>query len=490
MRRFFFVFLAVLPFFCSCVAEMEKVDELPPVFPDCVDVTIPYNIAPLDFAFNDFSNPERCSRMLVVVADWNGRKLMTVRGRTARFPLGKWRRILEANKGSYLNFGVAMKIDGSWKLFKSFRMNVSWDPIDYAVTYRKIMPGYQAFGPMGIYERELSSFEERPLLETAAVDANCMNCHTANMTDPSSFSTHIRGSHSATILNYKGDIQCLDTKTDATGGNFVYPYWHPSGEYIAYSVNTTRQSFYSASDRRIEVYDEASDVIVYHPASRQIITSPLLMRKDKFETYPAFSPDGRTLYFCCADSVASMPAGRERLKYSLCCIAFDPERGEFGERVDTLLSGPRLNRSFATPRPSYDGSYLMVAVADFGTFHIWHKESDLWMLNLEMGCAVPVKPCNSDESESFHNWSSNSRWVLFVSRRFDGLYSRIFISHVDESGLCSKPFLLPQRNPAEAHLTSVYSYNVPDFASAPADYRLRRTLPALLSPSRQAVSLR
>lgn len=69
MRRFFFVFLAVLPFFCSCVAEMEKVDELPPVFPDCVDVTIPYNIAPLDFAFNDFSNPERCSRMLVVVAD-------------------------------------------------------------------------------------------------------------------------------------------------------------------------------------------------------------------------------------------------------------------------------------------------------------------------------------------------------------------------------------------------------------------------------------
>ena len=80
--------------------------------------------------------------------------------------------------------------------------------------------------------------------------------------------------------------------------------------------------------------------------------------------------------------------------------------------------------------------------------------------------------------------------MLFVSRRFDGLYSRIFISHVDESGLCSKPFLLPQRNPAEAHLTSVYSYNVPDFASAPADYRLRRTLPALLSPSRQAVSLR
>ena len=55
-----------------------------------------------------------------------------------------------------------------------------------------------------------------------------------------------------------------------------------------------------------------------------------------------------------------------------------------------------------------------------------------------------LDPLNSKEAESYHSWSSNSRWVVFSSRRIDGLYTRPFIANIDENGKASKPFLLPQ----------------------------------------------
>ena len=74
---------------------------------------------------------------------------------------------------------------------------------------------------------------------------------------------------------------------------------------------------------------------------------------------------------------------------------------------------------------------------------------------------------NSDDTESFHNWSSNSRWFVFSSRRGDGLYTRLYLASMDENGKISKPFLLPQEDPETYYDRSVYSYNVPDFVNAP-----------------------
>ena len=48
-------------------------------------------------------------------------------------------------------------------------MYVSPHPIDYGVVYRKLAPGYEVYSKMGIYERDLASFEERHLLENIDV---------------------------------------------------------------------------------------------------------------------------------------------------------------------------------------------------------------------------------------------------------------------------------------------------------------------------------
>ena len=73
----------------------------------------------------------------------------------------------------------------------------------------------------------------------------------------------------------------------------------------------------------------------------------------------------------------------------------------------------------------------------------------------------------SPDTESFHNWSSNSRWLVFSSRRDDGQFTRLYFSHIDGDGNASKAFMLPQKNPAEYYGTLFMSYNVPDFITAP-----------------------
>jgi len=54
---------------------------------------------------------------------------------------------------------------------------------------------------------------------------------------------------------------------------------------------------------------------------------------------------------------------------------------------------------------------------------------------------------NSDESESYISWSSNSKWFVFSSRRLDGITSKPFICSIDSMGNTSKPFILPQEDP-------------------------------------------
>ena len=70
---------------------------------------------------------------------------------------------------------------------------------------------------------------------------------------------------------------------------------------------------------------------------------------------------------------------------------------------------------------------------------------------------------NSDDAESYHSWSGNGRWMVVSSRRDDGLYTRPYISYVDENGVASKPFLLPQKNPKKYYDSQMFSYNIPEF---------------------------
>ena len=425
-----------------------------PIWPDYMDVTVPVGIAPLNFCYTSPDGP------VPVTTFSYGDISISIKGREVVWKDREWKKLLEAAEGE----DITVK---STILPEPWTIHVSADEIDYGINYRLIAPGYEVYSKMGIYERSLSDYKEKALIENTQFDG-CVNCHSYNRGNPEDYSLHIRGAHGATLLNIKGTMDAYNTKTDNTLGFCVYPYWHPSGEYIAYSTNNTRQGFHVLSDKLIEVFDLDSDLQVYDIDDNTLITSPSVKEQDVWETFPAFSADGRTLYFCAA-APRPIPSETDQIRYNLCSVDFDPATGNIGSEIDTLIFAEGMGKSVSFPKPSYDGKFIVYTLSEYGNFSIWHHEADLWILDLETGQSRPLEKANSNDTESYHSWSSNSRWLLFSSRRDDGLYTRPYFTHIDENGQESKPFMLPQKHPLHYYNYLNRSYNVPEFVTGPVE---------------------
>ena len=462
IKRFIYICLSLcLLVGCSSLPVNPTISEdYPPIFPDYVGVTIPDGIAPLNF---DIKGMEAAEVMDVMVKGSRGGK-MHVNGKYARFDIEDWHALLHQNVGDSIQLTVSIRKDGDWIQYKPFSIYVSEDALsEFGLTYRRIPPGYDAYGTMGLYQRDLSNFEETALVQNDAIDQNCVNCHTSNRGNGEQFTFHVRGKYGATIVGNDGKMDVLAPQNQDLGGGLVYPFWHPSGDYIAYSTNETHQNFHQLRDLRVEVYDLKSDIIIYKSSTHEILLDSLLANPDVMENYPVFSPDGEWLYYTAAQRIDTVWKNYPEVKYNICRIRFDANTGQLGDSIETVVDAQSIGKSANMPRISFDGRFLLYTLSDYGCFPIWHPESDLWMKDLETGETYPLAEANSSDSESFHNWSLNSRWIVFTSRRDDGLYTNLYLAHVDEKGRVSKAFCLPQKNPKEYYVETIYSFNTPDF---------------------------
>ena len=489
MEKILYTLLSLL-LFSACATETvsnaKQENVLPDIYPDYLGVTIPVNVAPLNFNLTD----EKALRIDALITDRHGHNLHSQGEETVDFDLDDWHTLLTQNRGDSLIVTVSAKYADGWHTYLPFPIYVSPDSIDSGICYRLIAPGYEVWSKMGIYERDLSSFDERPLIENTQFEG-CVNCHSFNRGNPADLSLHIRGPHGATLLRQNGgSLAAYNTKTDQTLGFCVYPYWHPSGRYIAYSTNATSQLFHNADPNRIEVFDTASDLQVYDVEKNELLLSPIIKQDSVYETFPVFSADGRSLYFCAANAIPEGSHQLDSIHYNLCRIDFDPATGNFGSRIDTIVNAKALNKSVSFPRPSYDGRFLCYTLADYGQFSIWHHEADLYLLDLTTGESRPMTGANSEDTESFHNWSTNSRWLVLSSRRDDGLFTRPYFCHVDGKGIVTKAFMLPQRNPRRFYRNRFLSFNVPDFIIRPTCFDGRQASRIINDKSRKDFGVR
>lgn len=422
----FLLAAALLGASCTRVHFTSSPD-LPEIFPDYVGVTVPASMTDLPFRMADGREMTRTIER---------------RGDTLFVSVKAW------VKGS--SEGVA---------YAPFPVYVSRDPIDPYLAYRLIEPGYESWKDMGLYSRELASFKEKAIVHNSATGGGCVNCHSFAGGSPDKMLFHARGKGGGTVFKDGSDLRLLNLTTIGPHKQGVYPAWHPSGDYIVFSTNGTQQSFPLMGSQPIEVYDTFSDILLMDVKTDSVSTYDPLFGMDELETFPAWSPDGTLLYYCSAPQVDSVALNRAKIRYALKAVPFAD--GAFTGEPRTVFSSDSLSISF----PRVNGKWLLFTASAYGTFPIWHKEADLWLLDLEDGSVRRLDEINSADTESYHSWSSNGKWIVFSSRRIDGRYTRLFLSHFDGEGHFSKPFLLPQKDP-EHNTLRLKSYNVPEFVSS------------------------
>ena len=487
-NRRWILWLVVAWVFVGCTSKPDNavvVDALPEIYPDYVDVTIPAGIAPLCFSMAD----EGVGQIYVCVCGSKGGEL-TAAGTWADFDLDDWHALTEQNQGGQLSVSVsALGKDGRWRQYNDFTIHVSKYPLDdWGLTYRRIKPGYEVGGDIGIYQRDIHSFAEYAILTETAVPGRCMNCHTANRCDASLFTSQIRGEGGGTLIQCDGRQQWYDTKTDPTKAAGSYAYWHPDGRYCAYAANSVHQAFFTGTGQRIEVYHRFSNIIVLDTETNELILAPQLQTQD-LEIFPAFSPDGQWLYYSTSKN-CRVPAEYEQVKCSICRTAFHAADGTFGETVDTLINGPATGKSYTLVRPSYDGRWLMYCQSSRSNFPVAQNDADLCLMDLQTGETRLLDEVNSPQTESYHNWSTDSHWFVFCSKREDGMYAQLFLASIDGQGRVTKPFLLPQRNPRKFYAGMMDSYNVPDFTRQRVEFDAHEAYRKVFDNERKQVSIR
>ncbi|MBQ7420234.1 MAG: PD40 domain-containing protein [Prevotella sp.] len=435
--------------------DVVKTAILPPIYPDYVDVTIPENIAPLNFLVRDD---------IEAVQVKAGDLIVNAKGNEVVFDEDDWHELLAANR--QVEVTVTTLKDGKWTEYRSFCWEVVTDRVDPFLTYRLIEPDYEIWNNLQIIQRCVENFDEKALCDYHLADNQCMNCHATAGQNPQLSMMYVRGPKGGAILNQNGTLRKLAIKTDDMVSGSVYYGFSPSGRYITFSTNIIIPAFHSRAGKRLEVFDSKSDVYVADLQENRIIRSPLLSDSLTFETFPTFSPDGKYIYYCAAAHV-QLPLELKQLQYDLVRIPFDEKTGSIGNKVDTVSSAATPSQqgkhSVCHPRISPDGRYLVYTVADYGTFPIWHQEADLQMMDLKTGRIDTMAVVNSDRSDTYHAWSSNSRWLVFASKRDDGLYGKPYFCYIDRNGKPHKPFVLPQQSPT-CYDHILKSFNAPELS--------------------------
>lgn len=510
----------------SVPASFSEVDSQPTLYPDYNGVTVPSNIAPLNFAIED-EGDEYVTRFKVGAQEW------VVGGQSVVIDANDWHDMKQAALASQAAISVEVFVEkgGQWSHLMPFAIKVSADEIDPYISYRLIAPSYVTYENLTINQRNLENFDETliygNMINTTEKDGQCINCHSYQNYDPNTLQFHVRQHKGGTVICHDGQIEKIDMKVEGSVSAGVYPTWHPTLPLIAYSTNHTGQTFHTYDVQKIEVQDTYSDLILYDVKAHEVM--PLERDTNDLDCFPFWDPAGKYLYYCSAhyeqqDSTTTkeldLITHYEDVHYNLYRRSFDASKRSFGPR-ELVFDADTCSATL--PRISPDGRYLMFTLADFGVFHIWHNTSELYMIdlqksnfggaqagnqaqagkqdqadkqnqagnqpqasgknaNLSVRCLTEL---NSPDVESYHSWSSNGKWVIFSSRRYDGNFTRPFIAHFNEDGTFDRPFELPQSDP-RYHQQFLRSYNIPEFMKGPVTVRPQELAKVILGDSIKA----
>ncbi|MGC9329380.1 MAG: TolB family protein, partial [Candidatus Hinthialibacter sp.] len=331
--------------------------------------------------------------------------------------------------------------------------SISPDAADNYIVYRLVEPPFSSFKTPNVYIRDIREDEPKEFL--SARRQYCLNCHTfsSKQGNQGKLAMQVRcmvsTQHKLSVYVALFDIdQRVGYKVQLPFEIQMSTYmaWSPDGEQLAYSANQKVAAMKPITYETQLAGMATSDLAIYDVPTNETWLVPGACDPNQLEVYPCWTPDMKSMLF------ARGPVGLHpsHIKYDLYQINLE------GDPSPRPVEGASDNgRSNYFPRFSPDGRWLSFCQCDGGD--LIRSSSDLCLMAGDLQGPSRRLECNADwAADSWHSWSSNSRWIVFASKRGSGIYAYLYLTYIDENGRASPAISLPMIDRPYA------SYNIPE----------------------------
>lgn len=249
----------------------------------------------------------------------------------------------------------------------------------------------------------------------------------------------------------------------------------PTGRYVISTVKD-RSVFVAMPDLMISqlFFPIKGILVVYDRETGEFFSLPGADDPDYVQTNPVWSPDGQEIVFARTKAYRS-----ERLEQQNSALLDEKDVPEFtvdgkpfrydlyripwndgkGGEATPLVGASDNEMSNYFPKYSPDGKWIVYTRSD--NYMLLRPDSELYIVPAAGGEARRLQH-NTPRMNSWHSWSSNSRWLVFSSKA-NGPYTQLWLTHIDEDGNDTPPVLL------ERFTAPDRAANIPEFVNLRGD---------------------
>jgi tetratricopeptide (TPR) repeat protein len=345
--------------------------------------------------------------------------------------------------------------------------NFSKDSVGADIFYRSVtLPFSHAvknLNELEWYIGSVSGGKPKKMLDNMPV---CANCHSFNA-DGSKLAMDVdygndKGSYAVTstmdtaFLTPEKIISWSDYKREESEPTFgLLSQVSPDGKYVLSTIKDL--SVFVAVDNNLkysQLFFPVKGIIgIYNFETKSFSELNGANDRKLVQSNPSWSPNGKEIIFARTDAYVSnrvkkygkalmstkdieeFLSGGKQFKFDLYKIDFNDGKGAKPVPIEGA-SSDNMSNYFAKYSP--DGKWVVFCKAK--NFMLLQPDSKLYIMPANGG-KPRLMNCNLDSMNSWHSWSPNSKWLVFSSKH-RGLYTQLYLTHIDENGNDSPPVYL------------------------------------------------
>ncbi len=318
----------------------------------------------------------------------------------------------------------------------------------------------------------------------------CANCHSFSGNGPTLAMDVDYGNDKGSYIIVPAKDTCsLKPEDIISWGNFkkdegdptfgLLSQISPSGNYVLSTVKDL--SVFAAVDDNLaysQLFFPIKGIIgIYDVVSGNFSELQGANDPSYVQSNPVWSPDNKKILFARTNAyinekvkksgtalisindVKEFKDGYKEFKFDIYSVDFNEGKGGTPEPLKyASLNG----KSNYFPKYSPDGKWIVFCQSE--NFMLLQPDSKLYIMKSD-GTGARLMNCNTDKMNSWHSWSPNGRWLVFSSKK-ESLYTRLYLTHIDENGNDSPPILL------ENLIFEKRAANIPEFFPGNAEHFL------------------